>query len=516
MFKIVKDLRPYQEDCIDSVINEYDMGCIRMLIVLFTGAGKTYILIKLLERMGFKRVLWLSFQEDLVIQSAMAFIKEKFDESFYNHVQEISFLNYVKGGGPFALNEFKIGCIKAEIFKPDANVVMGSVMTVAKRLDKLPPDYFDCIVCDEAHLFSSKSAVNVINHFSPKLLIGCTATPHREDGLMLGDIFDRITYEYGLDKGIKDKWSAELDAIRVSTNISLDNVHTVGGDFNTKELSNEINTLSRNQKIVESYIKYCGDRSVIAFCVNIKHAIDLAEQFKINGIESVAVSSDEDQTPNRHANIQKYKDGKIKVITNVGILVAGFDMPDTGAVIMASPTKSLTKYLQAAGRAARLKSKEYEDKYGQKALIIDIVDATNRHNLINAWELDKTKPIEERIFVSAEKKEILLAERLRKSTIQHEQQKDEIVHLLTLPKVKLNKSIKMREKATDLQLMAIQKWGYDVENINYTKEMINEIFMSQSASQKQISYLRHKGFDVSKGVSIVECKLAFEIINGKK
>ncbi len=513
---MLKTLRPFQTDCHEVVISEYEAGIIRQLIVLFTGAGKTYLIIKLLERMGFKRVLWLSFQEDLVIQSAMAFIHEKFDQSFYDHVQKIGFLEYVKGGGLFALNEFKIGCIKGDIFKPDANVVMGSVMTVAKRLDKLPPDYFDAIVCDEAHLFCSKSAVNTLNHFTPKLLLGCTATPHREDGMMLGDIFDKITFEYGLDKGIKEGWSAELDAIRVTTNVSLDNVKTLAGDFNQKELSNEINTLARNQKIVDSYIKYCGDRSVIAFCVNIKHAINLAEQFKLNGIESVAVSSDEEQTPNRHANIQRYKDGKVKVITNVGILVAGFDFPDTGAVIMASPTKSLTKYLQAVGRTARLKSDVYKAKYGQKALIIDIVDATNRHNLINAWELDRTKPIEERTFVSKEKKEKLIDALLKKHNIQHERDKDEIVSLLALPKVKLNKSIRMRDSATSAQLSAIKNWGYDVENVSYTKGMINEIFMQQSASDKQIYTLKKNGFDVSKGVSKAQANLAFQMIENKK
>lgn len=512
----MKQLRPYQHACHEAVISEYEKGIIRQLIVLFTGAGKTILLIKLLERMGFKRVLWLSFQEDLVVQSAMAFIKEKFDEPFYKHVEEVGFLNYVKDG-LFALNDFKLGCIKADIFKPDANVVMGSVMTVARRLDRLPPDYFDCIVCDEAHLFASKLAVQTINHFSPKLLIGCTATPHREDGMLLGDIFDKITFEYGLDKGIKDKWSAELDAIRVTTNVSLDNVKTTAGELNQKDLSNEIDTLARNQLIVDSYKKYCADRQVIAFCVNINHAINLADQFKLNGINAVAVSSDEEKTPNRHLNIQRYKQGKIQVITNVSVLVAGFDHPDTGAVIMASPTKSLTKYLQAVGRTARKKSPEYEAKFGQKALIIDIVDATSRHNLINAWELDKTKPVEERVFVSAEKKEKLLAERAKKAFIEHTRDKDEIVSLLSLPKVKLNKSIRMREGATTAQLMAIKNWGYDVENISYTKGMINEIFMQQSASEKQIYALKKHGYDVSKGVSKAQANLAFaEIENRKK
>ena len=138
----MKKLRPYQEKCHDAVMSNYDKGVLSQLICLFTGAGKTYILIKLLEKMGFKRVLWLSFQEELVSQSAMAFIADKFDEQFYNHVKEVGFLDYVKDDSSrFAMKGFSMGCIKGDIFKPDANVVMGSVMTVVRRLSKLPSDY---------------------------------------------------------------------------------------------------------------------------------------------------------------------------------------------------------------------------------------------------------------------------------------------------------------------------------------------------------------------------------------
>lgn len=462
--------------------------------------------------MGFKRVLWLSFQEELITQTAMAFIKEKFYDKFYNHVKSIGFLDYIKQDGLFALNDFKLGCIKGDIFKPDANVVMGSVMTVARRLDRLPPDYFDCIICDEAHLFGSKSAVNTINHFTPKLLLGCTATATRSDGMMLGDIFDKITFEYGLDSGIKDKWSAELDAIKIKTTTSLDSIHTLGGDFNQKELSNQINTLSRNQQIVDSWKKYCGGRQTIAFCTNIQHAIDLAEQFKLNNINSVAVSSDEELTPLRSHNIEAFKQGKIDVITNVSILVAGFDHPDTGCAIMASPTKSLTKYLQAVGRAARLKSDNYVSKYGQKAIIIDVVDVTSRHNLVNAWELDKQKPIEDRTFLSQEKKDLLILDRIKRSAkLDHNRLEDEFVNLLRLPQAKISNSIRMQEQATEAQLKWVESLGYDVNEINYTKEMCSKIIMDLPCTDKQLSWLKCKKYDCNnRVVSRGEYEAAFK------
>jgi len=266
-----RELRPYQNDCHNAVISDYEKGILRLLIVLFTGAGKTYLLIKLMERIGFKRVLWLSFQTELVDQSAMAFIKDKFDTDFYEKAKEVGFLDFVKNNG-FDGEDFKIGCVKADIFDINADVVMGSVQTITNRLDLIDEDYFDCIICDEAHLFCSKSAVNVLNYFKPKLLIGATATPTRADNLQLSDIFDKISYEYGLDRGIRDGWSSELEAVRIKTSTNLDDVHTIGGEFSQRELADEINTLSRNQLIVDSWKKYCEGRQTLAFCVDIKHA----------------------------------------------------------------------------------------------------------------------------------------------------------------------------------------------------------------------------------------------------
>lgn len=507
-----RQLRNYQSDCHEAVIEEYENGITRPLITLFTGAGKTFLLIKLLERMGFKRVLWLSFQTELIDQTALAFCKEKYDSETYRYIEELGFLNWVeldRYSNVDGFGNFQMGCVKAELFQPMANVIMGSVMTVVNRLDKLHPEHFDAIICDEAHLFMSNSSQKVLNHFSPKILIGCTATATRADGLPLSDIFQKIVYDYDLGRGIKDGWACEMDAVRIKTTTSLDKVKTTAGDLNIKDLSNEINTLSRNQLIVDSYKKYCEGRPCIAFCSDIKHAVDLAEQFRMNGYDCQAVSSNEELTPNRSKNIKNYKEGRLNIITNVNILVAGFDMIDTGCAIMACPTKSLTKYLQAVGRSSRLKNKWYVDKFGQNAIILDIVDLTSRHNLVNAWELDKEKAVEDRWFVSQEKKDKLLAERARKTVIEFVREKDEVVSLLSIPKLKISKSYKMSEDATPLQLSTIEKWGYDVKTIHYTKSMVAEIFGKQSVHSNTVRELESWGYDCkNKFVSIAEHQLA--------
>jgi len=489
----LKNLRPYQQECIETVISEYNSGVDKQLIVLHTGAGKTFLLIKLLERMGFKRILWLSFQEELVSQSAMAFIRDKYDEQFYNKVAKIGFLDYLREYNEWP-SGFSMGCIKADIFLPDADVVMGSVMTVARRLDRIAPDFYDCVICDEAHLFMSKTSYDTLQYLKPKFLCGATATAHRADGLPLGDLFDKITFQYGLDRGIKDGYACQMDAIRIKTNVSLDGVKTTAGELNQRDLSDEINTLARNQLIVDSYAKYCSGMQCIAFCVDIQHAIDLAQAFKDNGYDCEAVSSNEELTPDRSEKIARYKAGKLQIITNVSVLVAGFDAPDTGCIIMACPTKSLTKYLQSVGRGSRLKSTEFVSKFGQMCIILDVVDNTTKHNLINAWELDRELPPEDRVFISQEKKDKLILSRRLK--LEHSRDKDERVSLLKIPKIKPNNSIRQLNPATEKQL----KWIYDLgypKDVHYTYQMCNDIINNLPATEKQVNMLRALKYDVS-------------------
>src|SRR6185369_6254485 len=164
---------PFQEKSITATIKAYNEGKTKLLNVMATGCGKTKTCIWLLERLGFKRVLWLSDRENLISQSALAFIKEKFTDKEYKEVKEIGFLNWIEQTGGQFLNsniDFTIGCIKASIWHPDANVVMGSLQTIHNRLNRLPSDYFDAIVCDEAHVFMSNIAYKTLSHFSPKLL----------------------------------------------------------------------------------------------------------------------------------------------------------------------------------------------------------------------------------------------------------------------------------------------------------------------------------------------------------
>ena len=247
-----KNLRPYQHEVICKVEDALKSGVNSQLVVMATGLGKTFTAVKIVEKLQFKRILWVTHNEELISQSGLAFLKDKFDDTFAKHVEAIGFLDWVdKHNCNFGnhTGTFKMGAIKASVFKIDAEVTMASAQTLYRRLDKIPFDYFDCIVVDEAHLFLAKTFVQPLEYFKPKLLLGLTATPTRMDGLSLSNIFDQITYEYNIGQGIKDGYLCELDGIRVQTNVSLDNVRTTAGELNQKDLADEVNIPRRNQLI---------------------------------------------------------------------------------------------------------------------------------------------------------------------------------------------------------------------------------------------------------------------------
>lgn len=516
-----KELRPYQIDSHNAVINRLAKGINSQLVVLPTGAGKTFTAVKLIEKLGYKRGLWITDREELISQSALAFIRNKFDDEFANMVEDQGYVDYVRNGGLFALNDFKMGLIKADVFEPSGNVVMASAQTLHRRLDKFKPDEFDFVVCDEAHLFMSPTLVKSVTYFTPKLLLGLTATAYRADGLPLGNIFDEMVYEYQLRDAIRDGYLCELDAIKIKTTVSLDGVKTLGGEFNQKELSNEVNTLARNNLVADSYLKYGKGRQGIFFAVDIKHAMDLNEAFLQKGVRSTAVSSNEELTGDRSQKIKDFKAGKYDVLLNVSILTTGFDFPDTGIIGCAAPTKSKTKYVQCVGRGTRLKSKEYVAKFGQNCIILDFTDNTTRHNLVNAHELDKELDPENRVFISEEKRQMLIdarAERMgRIAKITHTQEKDEKISLFKIPKIKINKSIRMREPATQKQLDIIKTWGYPTDTVDYTKGMVNEIFASQPISDKQKWFFAQNGYDVKdKEISKAQAAIMSREIDERK
>lgn len=508
----MRQIRYYQEEADKAVKAALKRTVKRQLLLMPGGTGKTFTAVWITANMG--RKLWITHEESLLEQSAIALLSEL---NLMPYKTLVDTINYYGGlieltkrcDKEFCSDEAhliaeNIGIIKADVFDIDKPIVMASAQTLHNRLSQIPIDHFKVVIADECDLFGSRTFRAPLDYFNFDLLLGLTATPYRQDGLAMTDIFDEIVYEYTLEQAVRDGYLCELNAIVVKTSTNLDDVHTLGGDFNIKELTDKVNTLERNNLIVNKYIEYSSGQQFICFGADVQHVIDLCEAFNEKGIKTHYVVSDKDRMvegTDRKMIVNAYKSGEVFGLVNFNIFSAGFDHPDTGTVILACPTKSKRKFLQQLFRVTRLKSQWFVDRFGQIGTILDIVDGTSKHNIINTRELDKGKDIEDRVFTSSANKKLLeeaRAEKAREREMEIGNRKtDRKVQLLPMLNKKLSFSSRLTEPATDAQLAFIANLGYKVNDEVYTKRMISEILDELPAKKEDLAILKEKGFDVS-------------------
>ena len=341
-------LRPYQQEALDSICQNYANGINKQLVVLPTGAGKTVIFSHLpLIKQNCLPMLVLAHRSELLDQAR----------------------NKIMASNP----ELTVEIEQAERKAGKVDVVVASVATLGRngtpRIEEYPKDYFKSIVIDEAHHAAAPSYRRVVDYFSPDFLLGVTATPQRSDSTRLIDVFQEIVYYKSIQDLIEDKWLCPLVGFRVKSNTDISQVQITNGDYAQGQLENIIDTPERNSYIVAAYRDLAPGKKAIVFASGVKHAEHLALSFRQASIETAVIIG---TTPReeREEILAQFATGKISVIVNVGVLTEGFDEPSVQAIILAKPTRSALLYTQIVGRGTRLhESKEH-------CIIIDIADTT--------------------------------------------------------------------------------------------------------------------------------------------
>lgn len=513
----MNQLRPYQTEALISINNLLEKGINKQLVVMATGLGKTRLAAELIHQ--FNKVLWLTHVEELINQSSLAIL----NNIFHDNSHMLSIINKITSseGGIIGLHKMDlfsqsgienikntVGIIKREQFDIDSKIVVASVQTLHRRLDIIDANYFDLIICDEAHCFGANIFRKILDHFHPKLRLGLTATPYRMDGFGLGYLFDEIAYEYNIADGIKDGYLCEIEAISIKTNVNIDNVRTTAGELNSKDLK-IIDTPERNLLIVNKYKEYASGRQAIVYCSDVEHVLNITESFKEAGINVDFVVGDVSLCPNRSERINNFKSGQTQVMVNCEILVAGFDYPDVGCIIMACPTKSKTKFVQAVGRGTRLKTPEFVQQFGQNLILLDVFDITSKHKLVNSASLDYGLPIEDRVFMTKKKKEELIKNRKTVNFDGDLFNNDKRKKLFEIPKVEYKWQPWMNKDCTIKQLEFLRALGYDVENNTYTMGMASKLIGGTEATEKQKNALRKWGYNVPDTLTRIEADAAF-------
>lgn len=222
----------------------------------------------------------------------------------------------------------------------------------------LKPDFYDYIVIDEFHHAAASSYQNLLTYFTPKILLGLTATPERMDGKDIREYFDgRTASELRLFDAINRKLLSPFQYFGISDNVDLSHVRWGRGGYDLSELDKVYTKNDQRASLViqalKKYMNSIEEAVGLGFCVSVAHACYMAEYFSKHHIPSIALSS---QSSLEERNSAKYRlvNGEMKFIFIVDLYNEGVDIPEVNTILFLRPTESLTVFLQQLGRGLRL------------------------------------------------------------------------------------------------------------------------------------------------------------------
>lgn len=335
---------PYQQEILDKLEAERTIrNNYKNLIVAATGTGKTII-----SALDYKHKCSKNSKPKLLFVAHRKEILEQSIKTFRMVLRDANF------------GDLFVGDTSPQSFKH----LFVSVQTFnAKSLEKhLTPDFYDYIIIDEVHHAPAETYKNILGHFTPKFLLGLTATPERMDGKSIMPYFNnKITAEIRLPEAIERKLLCPFQYFGVTDNIDLSNLRWERGGYNREELSKiytkqDAEAIRRASLIVQAVDKYVTDINEVkglGFCVSKEHARFMADYFNKCNIPSLCLTGDSPKEERDSAKL-KLTNGDLRFIFVVDLYNEGVDIVDVNTILFLRPTESLTIFLQQLGRGLRL------------------------------------------------------------------------------------------------------------------------------------------------------------------
>lgn len=240
-----ESLRDCQFEAITNLEKSFEAGANKALIVLATGAGKTFTACtaayRFLTYTPMKRVLFLVDRNNLGKQAEAEFGTYKLTTS----------------GQPFS-NIYGVERLKSSRIPKDANVVISTIHRLFSYLSgeeivdvdeeededtlrevvlppnpSLPQDYFDLIIVDECHRSIYGNWGAVLRYFNSARIVGLTATPIPET---LAFFDNNVVVNYTLEQSIVDGVNVDARVFRIKTFVSEEGGAILEGDPLKKEI----------------------------------------------------------------------------------------------------------------------------------------------------------------------------------------------------------------------------------------------------------------------------------------
>jgi superfamily II DNA or RNA helicase len=124
------------------------------------------------------------------------------------------------------------------------------------------------------------------------------------------------------------------------------------GEYKSEEAEALMNKPAITGDALSHYRKLADGKPALVFCTSVKHAHDVAAQFRDGGVAALALDGGTDRDIRRMA-VSDFRRGAIRVLTSCSIFCEGFDCPGVHAGIMLRPTASEGLWKQMVGRILR-------------------------------------------------------------------------------------------------------------------------------------------------------------------
>ncbi|MEU7009727.1 DEAD/DEAH box helicase [Streptomyces sp. NPDC046332] len=361
-------LHGYQEDLVRSISTMLDrLAPQRGMLSLPTGAGKTRVtaeaVIRWVKRVGDLKgpLLWIAQTEELCEQAAQSW---KFVWSKVGAERPLTISRL------WSSNEV-------------GNVVDHPHLVIATdaKLERcLGTDQYSwlrqaaLVIVDEAHTAISKRYTEILGRLgltqyeTGRHLIGLTATPFRNTN---EEETRRLVNRFGnrrLDEGVFPSGDPYRDLQEWGMLAQVEHRTLQGGKIElTRDEKNHADRMAmlsrsaeqrladdhgRSRRIVDEVADLPDDWPTLLFATSVDHAKYLAAMLNDRGIRSAAVDSTT-SAQDRRTRIENFRNGRIRVLTNYGVLTQGFDAPATRVVVVARPVYSTNVYQQMIGRGLR-------------------------------------------------------------------------------------------------------------------------------------------------------------------
>jgi len=269
------------------------------------------------------------------------------------------------------------------------------------------PDFFDFIIIDECHRGGANDESSwrkIMEHFSPAVQLGLTATPKRDVNVDTYKYFGEPIYTYKLKDGINDGFLTPFKVKEISTTLdeytfTKDDLIENGDiepdkEYTESEINRIIEIKEREAYRVNLFLSEMNqDHKSLVFCATQRHALmvrDLINQYSDSKSANYCHRVTADDGDIGEAHLRDFQDNEKSVptiLTTSQKLSTGVDAPEVRNIVLMRPVKSMVEFKQIVGRGTRLfEGKDYFTIY-------DFVDAHD-HFKDPEWDGDPDPPPE--------------------------------------------------------------------------------------------------------------------------